>query len=131
MEVEVEEEGWGGGCCLDDVIEGEEGRGGMGLGRERERFWRVDNEEEGGKGWCWWWVRSCLRRWCWEAMQRHVYKTLRLLKQLYPHNVDPCSIKQVMPDHCSLRLLTLSLLIGDFPQMERQLCVSAGCFAFR
>lgn len=49
---------------------------------------------------------------------------------LYPHDIRPCSIEQVMPDHRSLLLLARSLLVGDFPRVERQLCVSPGRFAF-
>lgn len=63
-------------------------------------------------------------------MQWHPYEMLRMPKDLYPYDVRPCSIEQVMSDHCSLSLLTLSLLGGDFPWVERQLCISAGCFAF-
>ena len=61
----------------------------------------------------------------------YIYNELTLLKSSYPDNVDPCSIEQVMPDHGSLGLLTLSLLVGDFLRVDRQLCVSTGCFAFR
>ena len=63
-------------------------------------------------------------------MQWHLYEMLRMLKYLYPYDVRSCSVEQVMSDHCSLSLLTLSFLGGDFPRVERQLCISAGCFAF-
>ena len=49
----------------------------------------------------------------------YIYMELPLIKSSYPDNVDPCSIEQVMPDHCSVGLLTLSLLASDFPRMER------------
>ena len=64
-------------------------------------------------------------------MQWYIYNELTLLRSSYPDNVDPCSIEKVMPDHRSLGLLTLSLLIRDFSRVERQLCVGAGCFTFR
>ena len=56
---------------------------------------------------------------------------LMLPKLLYPDNVDSCSVEQVMPDHCSLSLFSLSLLVGDFLRVKRQLCVGTGCFTFR
>ena len=55
---------------------------------------------------------------------------LMLRIQSYLYNVDPCPIEQVMPDHGSLGLLALSLLVGDFHWVERQLCVGTGCFTF-
>ena len=60
-----------------------------------------------------------------------IYMELTLVKSSYPDNIDPCSIEQVMTDHCSLGLLTLSFLVGDFLRMERQLCIGTGCFTFR
>ena len=61
----------------------------------------------------------------------YIYMELTLLKSSYLDDVDPCSIEKVMPDHCSLGLLMLSLLVGDFPRVEGQLCVGTGCFTFR
>ena len=59
-----------------------------------------------------------------------VYKTVTFPEELYPNNIDPCSSKHIMRDHCSLSLLTLSLLVAHSPWMERQLRISTGRFTF-
>ena len=49
---------------------------------------------------------------------------------LYPHYIHPCSVEQVMANHCSFSLLALSLLVCDFSWVECQLCISACRLAF-
>jgi hypothetical protein len=44
------------------------------------------------------------------------YEVERLL---YPHDVRPCSMKEVMADHCSLRSFAIALFVCLFPWVDR------------
>ena len=48
---------------------------------------------------------------------------------LYSNDVRSCSVKEVVPDHCSFGLLAFTLVFGHLSWVDAQLCVCAWSFA--